>query len=250
MRDPGINTENDREREIFIEIPGSTLKMRERETENPRINQRREIERSQGDLLVLVGVDCDPSLLLVSGGRSLVVTRRALVRRRLRVVVLSSLVGTDCKPSLLNVAGGRSFVVTRCALVRRRLCIVIIRLLGAKDRGPPLSLVAVRQLSVVAWAFSSSVRLLWTIAIVRRFSSPVGDCSSLLVARLSLVRCRSRVVIIPSLVVEDCYPSLLLVSGGRSLVVTRRALVRRRLRVVVRCSLVGKDCDPSLLNVA
>ena len=107
-----------------------------------------------------------------------------------------------------------SLVVSRSSSpVRRRLCIVIIRSLVAKDRGPPLSLVAVRQLSVVAWAFSSSVRLLWTIAIVRRFSSPVGDRSSPLVGCSSLVRRRSRVVIVQSLVGKDCDPSLLAVAG-------------------------------------
>ena len=76
-----------------------------------------------------------------------------------------------------------------------------------------LSLVAVRQLFVVASAFSSSVRLLWTIAIVLCFSSPVGDRSSPLVVRLSLVRSRSRVVIVQSLVGKDCDPSLLAVAG-------------------------------------
>jgi len=85
----------------------------------------------------------------------------------------------------------------------------------------------VRQLLVVASAFSSSVCLLWTIAIVRCFSSPVGDRLSPLVARLSLVRRRSRVVMIRLLVGEDCDPPLCAVAGSQSFFATRRALVAR-----------------------
>jgi len=90
---------------------------------------------------------------------------------------------------------------------------VIIRSLVATDRDPPLSLVAVRQLFAVAWALSSPAYLLWTIAIVRRFSSPVGDRSSPLVVLLSLVPRRSHVVIVQSLVGNH---SLLSVDDDRS----------------------------------
>ena len=112
-----------------------------------------------------------------------------------------------------TVVGRHSSCTRASSPVRRRLCTVIIRSLVAKDRGPPLSLVAVRQLFVIACALSSSVCLLWTIAIVRCFSSPVGDRSSPIVVRSSLVRSRSRVVIVQSLVVKYCDPSLLAVAG-------------------------------------
>ena len=65
------------------------------------------------------------------------------------------------------------------------------------------------------------------------------------------VRRRLCIVIIRSLVGEDCYPSLLLVAEERSFVVTRHVRARRcRLRVVIIRSLGGDDCDRSLLLVA
>ena len=85
-------------------------------------------------------------------GVSSLVTRRALVRRRLRGVVLCSLVGKDCDPSLLLVSGGRSLVVTRRALVRRRLRLAFLHFVPSLDDDRLSSLVAslvYRRLRVV-----------------------------------------------------------------------------------------------------
>ena len=75
-------------------------------------------------------------------GVSSLVTRRALVRRRLRGVVLWSLVGKDCDPSLLLVSGGRSLVVTRRTLVRRLLRVAILRSIVSENCVPSFCAVA------------------------------------------------------------------------------------------------------------
>ena len=86
----------------------------------------------------LVGEDCVPLLRPVAGGRSIVVTRRALVRRRLRVVIIRSIVGV----SVRTIAGLRSLVVTRRALVRRLLGVAILRSIVSEDCVPSFCVVA------------------------------------------------------------------------------------------------------------